>query len=169
MFCLIPGPRPGGGGGSGGASGPGTVIIRGVTGNPAAGSTNNRVQRFNAEVYSNSGPDATFTDSATLGSYFTIVTPGLYFSQASVVGAANNGAVTIRRGDSVINTLDVGSTDLDEYPIGFIGIDTSWYPNLSGYIFCESGDVLHVLSTAALFSANTAYNAGFKFQLIGPF
>jgi hypothetical protein len=165
---LLPGPQPGGGGG-GSAPAARTEIILGRTGNPAAGSTNNRVPLFNVDAHNNGGADFTRTHSATLGSYFTIVTPGLYFAQGSVVGAANNGSLTIRVGASVINTSNVGSSNLLEYPIGFSGIDTSWYPNISGFIPLTAGQLVYLLTNAAIWTSNTDYNAGFKFGLFGPF
>jgi hypothetical protein len=167
MRGLIPGPQPGGGGGSAPAAR--TMIIRGVTGNPAVGSTNNRVPIYNAQGFNNGGADFTFTVSATLGSYFTIVTSGIYYALGNTITAGPNGGFALRVGETVSNTADVASSNLLEYPLGFAGIDTSQYPHISGYFPATAGQLVHVVSTGALWTSNTAYNAACKFMLYGPF
>ncbi len=165
MRCgLYPGPQPGGGGASGGdAAGPSTIIVRGVTGTPGVGSTNNRIPRFNAEVYDNGRADATVTDSATLGSYFTIVTPGLYFVQMSLVQANATSYGGVRRGAALNNTINVNEADTSVYPIG---VGSSSYLNISGYVQCAADDLLHGLLNAAPFAG---YPGLWKFALMGPF
>lgn len=170
MFPVIPGPQPGGGGGGDYApAAPKTMIIRGVTGNPAVGSTNNRVPRFNAEAYNNGGADVTFTDSAALGSYFTIVTPGIYYVLANYITAGPGGGFTIKVGNTVTNTADVASSDLMAYPLGFSGPDTSQYPHISGFIPLSAGQLVHAISDAALYTGAAAYNASCRFSIYGPF
>ncbi len=160
MRGLIPGPQPGGGGGN---SGPGTVIIRGVTGTPAAGSTNNRIPQFNAQVFNNGGADFTFTNSATLGGYFTIVTPGLYFVQGAFP-FNTTGRAGVYRGPALNNTLTLTETDTQRYPLGIDGV--SAYFNLSGYVQCAANDLLHMLGDGAVFAG---FPGLWKFQLVGPF
>lgn len=163
QYSFIPGPQPGGGAGGGSApAAPKTIIIRGVTGTPGTGSTNNRIPRFNAEVYNNSGSDFTFTDSATLGSHFTIVTAGLYFVQLALVQANATAYGGIRKG-VINNTINVNETDINVYPLGF---GSSGYLNVSGYVQCAAADVLHGILSAAPFAG---YPGIWKFGLAGPF
>jgi hypothetical protein len=159
MRGLIPGPMPGKGGGSR----PRTEIILGRTGTPAVGSTNNRIPLFNVDVHNNGGADFTRTNSATLGSYFTIVTPGLYFVQGAIVVGTLNAGNAVRKG-TINNTLNLDEADVGVYPLGIATGGN--YPNISGYVQCAAADNLHLVSNVAI---SATYPGLWKFGLIGPF
>lgn len=161
MFPIIPGPQ---GDGGGVIAVEKTIIRRAVTGTPAVGSTNNRIPRFNYDIPGNKrNGHFTDTDDAADGTYFSIVVPGRYFAHLSIVNSAATAYSGVRKGTALSNTLSVNETDVGVYPLG---VGSSSYLNISGYIDCLAGDIIHGLCHAAPF---LGYPGLWKFSLEGPF
>jgi hypothetical protein len=134
-----------------------------VTGTPGSGSTNNFIPLFNVEVLDNGGADFTYTDSATLGGHFRIVTPGIYQCVASMqlAGAGQSGSVA--RGAALSNTLSLTAVG-DVYPLGVSS--QLLIVNLAGFFNCAADDYVHCLTSLGVINTNIAL---FKFGLFGPF
>lgn len=163
MNLIMPGPQPGGGGGGSAPVAAKTAMFLGITGTPGSGSTNTKITRFNLVLSDNDGADFTMTDSTTLGTYFRIVTPGIYFvNAAGQLTSATYAAIA--RAAALSNAITLTNAT-DSYPLGIVA-DAASIITQSGFINCSADDYIFFLHNGTVTNVNTGI---FKFGLIGPF
>jgi hypothetical protein len=110
------------------------------------GSTNTQVRRF-SNILNNIGQDIVYSDSATLGASFTVLTDGLYYvslTESATTASANVGIV--RNATSLLDTFSDIARERHSATAG------EELLNCSNYVNLVAGDVIRCISTTAAFA-----------------
>jgi hypothetical protein len=121
------------------------------------GSTNTTIARHTTSVVAD-GADVTYTDSPTLGGYFTINTAGYYVIQSQQ--RSSNSAMGIRKDTALDNTFNITSeTNM------YAGQNVGAYGSCGATIKCEVNDLVWI----SLTSVTSAVADLCTVSIMGPF